>query len=435
MIGALAGSMPTKRTKLHVILWFAASFAVYMSNGRVIGSGDTVPASLIPITTILDGTVMLDRFNEEEHRRSTNPYWLVETPHGATSLFPIATGLLAVPIYALPVLLHRDQQLSPERWRDLAVDSYQKPAAALYAALAVAVFWSICSTLGFSITLSILLTGLFAFGSQAFATSSQALWQHGPGSLAVLASIRCLLALHMRPVLAAVLLSLFAGLAIAIRTNNLLIVAPLVLGALYYWPRLWLYLVIPGLIFITPIIAYNELVFGNFLGGGGRYGRVDGLSIKNFHAGFMGSLFSPGRGLFVYFPAVFLALVLILRQPAHWRNSLVLMLATGVVLVTGLNSLWWDWGGGHCFGPRYFTEVEGPIFLILGLVFPVQGRGFAAAIVCLNLILVYSVFVQFMGTFSPATISWNVIPDDNEKARLWSFDDNPIFRGIRAGLD
>lgn len=425
--------MPTKRTKLLVI-WFLASFAVYMSNGRGIGSGDTVTASLIPITTMLDGTVMLDRFNEEEHRRFTNPYWLLKTPHGVASLYPIATGLLAVPIYALPVLLlHRDQQLSPERWRDLAVDTYQKPAAAIYAALAVAFFWSICSTLGFSFILSILLTGLFAFGSQAFATSSQALWQHGPGSLAVLATIRCLLALDVRPVLATVLLSLFAGLAFAIRPNNLLIVAPLVLGALCHRPRLWLYLVMPGLILVTPIIAYNELVLGNFLGGYGLQGG--GLSIKNFPAGLMGSLFSPGRGLFVYFPAALLALVLILSRPVHWRNRLVLMLASGVVLLTGLNSLWWDWGGGHCFGPRFFTEVEGPILLMIGLVFPVQGRGFAAATVCLTLTLVYSVFIQFMGTFNSATILWNSIPDNNEKTRLWSFDDNPIFRGIRVNLD
>jgi hypothetical protein len=418
---------------LLVVLWFLGSFSVYMSNGRTIGSGDTVPASLIPITIILDGTVMLDRFNEEERRRFANPYWLLETPHGVASLFPITTGLLAVPIYALPVLLqNRDQQPSPDRWRDLAVETYQKPAAALYAALAVAVFWSICSRLGFSFILSILLTGLFAFGSQTFATSSQALWQHGPGSLAVLATIRCLLALDARPVLAAVLLSLFAGLAFAIRPNNLLIVAPFVLGALYNRPHLWLYLVMPGLMLVTPIIAYNKLVSGNFLGGYGL--QSGGLSIEHFPAGFLGSLFSPGRGLFVYFPAALLALVLILSQPAHWRNRLVLMLATGVVLTTGLISVWWDWGGGHCFGPRFFTEVEGPILLMIGLVFPVQERRFAAATVCLTLILVYSVFVQFMGTFNSATIAWNRIPDRNEKARLWNFDDNPIFRGIRANL-
>jgi hypothetical protein len=57
---------------------------------------------------------------------------------------------------------------------------------------------------------------------------------------------------------------------------------------------------------------------------------------------------------------------------------------------------------------------------------------FALAVLCLAFILPYSVFVQFMGTFSPTTITWNKFPDTNEKERLWNFNDNPIFRGIRA---
>ena len=63
------------------MLWVAASFAVYLSNFRDLSSRDSVPAALIPVTLILDGTVMLDRFAEEERTRfSRTPYWLVETP-------------------------------------------------------------------------------------------------------------------------------------------------------------------------------------------------------------------------------------------------------------------------------------------------------------------------------------------------------------------
>ena len=183
-----------------------------------------------------------------------------------------------------------------------------------------------------------------------------------------------------------------------------------------------------------PVIAYNTVVFENFLGGAGVF-EMGGLSIQNLPTGLMGSFLSPARGLFIYFPAALLAFVLVFVSPANWRSPLVLLFGTGVVLLAFLNSMWWDWGGGHCFGPRYFTEVEGPILLLLGLVFPLKGRMFALAAWCLALILPYSVFVQFMGTFSPTTIVWNAVPDDNEKARLWNFNDNPIFRGIRANID
>jgi hypothetical protein len=346
-------------------VWLLASFSVYISNGVNISSRDSVPASLIPITVLLDNTVMLDRFAEEEYRRFPDHYWLIETPRGTASLFPIATGLLAVPIYIFPVfLLHWDQKLSPERWRDIAVEVYQKPTAALFAALAVGVFWSICARLGFSLFLSVPLTVLFAFGSQTFATSSQGLWQHGPGSLAVLASIRCFLELDRRPVPAALLLSLFAGLAFAIRPNNLVLVAPLLLGALYHQTRLSLYLVLPGLMLVVPVVAYNAVVLGNFLGGYGL--QMGGLSIQNMPTGLMGSFLSPARGLFIYFPAALLALVLAFVSPASWRRPLGLLLGTGVVLLAFLNSMWWDWGGGHCFGPRFFTEAQGPISYFSG---------------------------------------------------------------------
>ena len=39
------------------VVWLLASFSVYISNGVNVNSRDSVPASLIPITVLLDGTV------------------------------------------------------------------------------------------------------------------------------------------------------------------------------------------------------------------------------------------------------------------------------------------------------------------------------------------------------------------------------------------
>jgi hypothetical protein len=104
------------------------SFGVYLSNGRTDRSGDTVPASLIPVIVLLHGTTMLDSFAEEEHRRFANPYWLKETPYGAASRYPLASGILSIPIYAVPVLLQqwRKPPLSIDEWRDFAVGLLQR---------------------------------------------------------------------------------------------------------------------------------------------------------------------------------------------------------------------------------------------------------------------------------------------------------------------
>src|SRR5262245_6115888 len=89
--------LPSGRRKLQALLvmaaWVVASFAVYISNASDLSSGDTVSSALIPIALILDGTVMLDRFAEEERARfSKTPYWLVETPRGIASRYPVMTG-------------------------------------------------------------------------------------------------------------------------------------------------------------------------------------------------------------------------------------------------------------------------------------------------------------------------------------------------------
>ena len=46
-------------------LIFLASLVVYLSNGHSIRSGDTVPAGLLPIAVLIDGTLTLDSFAPE----------------------------------------------------------------------------------------------------------------------------------------------------------------------------------------------------------------------------------------------------------------------------------------------------------------------------------------------------------------------------------
>lgn len=414
-----------------LLLWFVAAFLVYLANEHGGGWGDSVPAALIPVTVLLDGTVLLDRFAAEEHARNPRPYWLVETPAGTASFYPVATGILALPILAVPILRQEWRHpLSPAAWRDLAVDHYQKIAAAVLAALSVALFWHVARALDVAPSLAAALTALYAFGSETWSTSSQGLWQHGPGSLALLGAIAGLVALERRPWTGAIALGLCLGLMIAIRPTNLLLAAPLLLLALWRRPRWVPLIVVAAIPVLAPFVAYNLHVFGSVFGGYGS--PASQLQPANAADGLAGVLLSPGRGLLPYFPVALLALALLLLRPAVWRNGLVSALAAGIVLAVGLVASWPMWWGGHCFGPRLLTETQGPILLLVGLSFPIRPTPRRVAAVALGVALAASITIQAVGVYSPAAAGWNSSPTnvDEDHDRLWRFADNPVFRGL-----
>ena len=378
--GSSAASSPSRRLPASVAasLIFAVSLVVYLSNGHSIRSGDTVPAGLLPIAVLLDRTVTLDRFAGELHSRwSGDDYFLVRTGRGVVSFYPVATGLMAIPIYLVPVLVEQGRSNpTPAEWIDFA-PNYEKLAAAIITALSVVAFWQVSRALAFGPGLALGLTALYGFGSEAFAISAQALWQHGPGSLAVILSIGALVGLDRRQP-APPCCFLCAPGAVAIRLNNALLVAPLVALALWRQPRQWPALVLPGAGPILALCTYNQLYFGLPLGPyqGASIFRLSGAS-----AGLAGTLVSPARGLFVYFPVALVALGLLLRHPALLKERLVLALGLGIVATAGLNAGFHAWWGGSGFGPRYFAECEPAILLILGIALtrlPAAGRFRAA---------------------------------------------------------
>jgi hypothetical protein len=427
---AIARDLGRRRGVRVLLVWLVLPFVVYVSHRGGV-SNDSVPASLIPVTLVLDGTVLLDRFAAEEHRASPAAYWLVETPRGTASYYPIATGVLATPILALPILLQQWwRPLSPEKWRTLAVGPYQTVAAAAIAAGSVALFWMVCGALGFAPWLAALLTLLFAFGSETMAVSSRGLWQHGPGTLTLLGAIAALLALPRRPWAAAIWLGVCLGLAVAIRPTNPLLAGPLFLLALRRAPRPALLAGAVGAAASAPFLLYDLTVFGTAFGGYGTGAPWPGTDA--FLAGLAGILVSPARGLLPYFPATLLALLLVLLRPEIWRNGLVWALLLGSGLQLGVVAAWPMWWGGHCFGPRLLSEIQAPILLLLGLAFPADAAPRRSAAAALAVILVLSMTIQAVGSYSRATIFWNAMPTnvDIDRARLWDIADNPVFRGL-----
>jgi hypothetical protein len=67
------------------------------------------------------------------------------------------------------------------------------------------------------------------------------------------------------------------------------------------------------------------------------------------------------------------------------------------LLVTLLNVSYKAWYGGHTFGPRYFTEVQPLILILLGASLQTSGRRSRVVAALLVPVIAYSAFIQTNG--------------------------------------
>jgi hypothetical protein len=274
----------------------AVSFVIYLSNFRNLGSGDSVPASLLPIVLLTEGRIHFDSY-EQHYKDTGNPvYFFVHTNRGVVSSYPLATGLLATPLYAIPVLwwkvIHKP---TIEEWISFA-GVMEKVAAAAITSISIAVFFITCRALNCQEVTAFWLSAAFAFGSEALSTSSQGLYMHGPGILFMLLSTFLALKQTELPTpKLALLLGLSCGIAIAIRLNNVLFVGPLLCWIRWKQPRRFFLTLVSTSVVVIALLANNRACYGNFTG---AYVMNFGT---RFLAGLEGVLFSPARGLLIYF--------------------------------------------------------------------------------------------------------------------------------------
>lgn len=186
------------------------------------------------------------------------------------------------------------------------------------------------------------------------------------------------------------------------------------------------------------MLAYNVLVFGH---PGGGYGATGPRLTVEFASALPGVLFSPGRGLFVYFPAALLLLVLLALEPHLFADGFSLSGFASLALLIALTAAWPNWWGGYSYGPRLLTEAQPLVLLLLG----VGIRGIETRVrqhvflAMLILLLPLQVFVQALGTYSragaiPAALEWNANPAsiDVHPERNWDVLDNPITRALTS---
>ena len=82
-----------------------ASFVLYNANVREISSQDTVPNRVLPYELIRHGRLDLDRLFRDWPATAPLPFWIQHVGAHYRSSYPLAPALLAIPVYAPPVLL------------------------------------------------------------------------------------------------------------------------------------------------------------------------------------------------------------------------------------------------------------------------------------------------------------------------------------------
>ncbi|HEV8630785.1 MAG TPA: hypothetical protein VGV61_10745 [Thermoanaerobaculia bacterium] len=121
------------------------AFAVYCGNGRRIATNDSLGTSLLPLAVLLDRSLSLDRFGEQ----LAGATGLYPSRFGLVSSYPIATGVLLAPFYALPVAERAGSHPTADEWLNFAATA-EKVAAAAITACAAALFPLLVRRLGAS---------------------------------------------------------------------------------------------------------------------------------------------------------------------------------------------------------------------------------------------------------------------------------------------
>src|SRR6185503_1093297 len=151
----------------------------------------------------------------------------------------------------------------------------------------------------------------FAFGTNTWMISSQALWQHGTGELLVALAL-LLVTSTPTPTRSAALGAVCVVMA-ANRPPDTLLAAAIALYAVWVLRRKAAWLVAGAALPLALVVAYNLGVTGSLAGG---YGTVDhpGFFEHSLGAGLAGLLFSPMKGLLVFSPFLLFVPVGLVRR-------------------------------------------------------------------------------------------------------------------------
>jgi hypothetical protein len=392
--GNPAGTAATVAPRWRLAGIFLLCLVVYNANLRTIASFDSLAASLLPFQLVRGGGLTLDHYGSLPHEIG---YSLIQARDGHwVSVYPLFTPLLVTPLYLPTLAAVHLRHGEPPRERER--QGMEKLAASSVAALSVLVLYLTLRRVAREAT-ALWLALAYAFATSTWMISSQGLWQHGPGELLVACALYLLL--EPRPQgWHAALLGLACGAIVANRPNDVFYAAAIAWIALRRSGRAaWPLLATGGGVALL-LVAYNEHVFGNLVGGYGRIRLAGGEHVMEVahwpHLQEFAALLVSNRGLFVFSPFL---LALVAVRGSRLAGAAAERWALGAAcLATALfYSCFPGSDGGTCYGPRYLTDGLPILFVLLADAWERLGRP-ARALFATG--VAFAVGLQAIGAFA-----------------------------------
>jgi hypothetical protein len=216
------------------------------------------------------------------------------------------------------------------------------------------------------------LTLSFAWGSQIASSISRPFWSHSWSTLLLAGALLLLAAPAFRDSRkASVWMATLLCWAYFCRPPLSLAIVGVALYLLLARRRLFWPFVLTGLGWAALFGLYARQTFGvwlppYFLASHLESGRLGGgLLISSYPEAVIGTLVSPGRGLFVYVPLSLATLYLVIRWWRWLPDRALAATALGVCVAHWqVVSLFRNWWGGQSFGPRLMADLV-PWLLVL----------------------------------------------------------------------
>ena len=414
------------------VLLFLGLTVIYHANLRPLDSSDSLPASLIPFSAVLDHSVTLDRFFPWLPQHVWYAPYVTRKVNGHYfSSYPIGGALLVAPLYVPVAWAAHDWDPGAMVVLGRIAEKFSAAAVAAFSALLLLLLLKRIVSPPWAWVLTL----VYALATETWSISSQALWQHGPGNLALIGSFLCLELWEQDrgDTRWLWICGACTALAFVIRPTSLVLLPAIVVALLFAKATFLEHLrllagpVAGGLV----LAAYNEYVFHR-LSGGYAVGLLTGSAFN----GLAGIFLSPGRGLLIYTPVALFALCAFAPSASVMRRRHMALFVAAVAFILldsysiGRSVIWW---GGYCWGPRLLSELAPPLVILMAIGIPAIDRPWPRRVFAVQ--AAYSILIQAVGVFFYPNGHWDTgLEKDRAAAHLWDWKDNPIGRTIEGGF-
>ncbi len=359
-----------------------------------------------------------------------NNYYFIKNINGhCYTFFPVGVSVIAAPfVYVI------------DRCGIDVIEIYEE--VELFVACVIvaitAVFVYFISQFFLNRGFSLLVTFIFAFCTSAWSTASRALWQHGPSMLMLTITLFIILRAREKPWLVQL-----AGFPLAvsyvIRPTNSISILLLTIFIFIQYRRFFLPYTLWALTVTVPFTAFNLSLYHSVLPPYYMAGRL--FSNPAFFEALIGNLISPARGLFVFSPIFLFSIVAILLKIKKRQFERLDYFLLGIILLHWISiSSFWKWWGGHCIGPRFFSDMIPYLIYFLIAMFKmmseIEMRALGKTVlfsISLGLLIYASFFIHYRSANSWEVCLWSSEPFDvdSNPARLWDWGDIQFLRGMK----